>query len=142
MFKHVLAILFVSCIFGIISYDTYVMKTEPTLFHATSSITFVILWVLYGVSMGKKKTQNFISFITIYWITSASILLFGYFTFIAPLFYSASFIFTISIYGAIRYYFDTSPSLSLGIISALILYVSCTVGYLLGLIWTQRQITS
>ncbi len=132
MYKHVIFILFVSAIFGWISFDTHVMKSEPTLIGAISSILFVIIMFFYSAYMGKQNYVNFALFITKYWGIGLLIYIVGYYMLLGPLFYPANFLLTIPIYGAIRYFFELSPSVSIGIFSILFLYFTCIVGYFLG----------
>ncbi|MCL7745519.1 hypothetical protein [Halalkalibacter alkaliphilus] len=132
MHKHVIFILLVSSIFGWVSFDIHVMKSEPTLIGAISSILFVIIMFIYSAYMGKQKYVDFAVFITKYWGVGLFIYLTGYFLFLAPVFYPANFIFTIPIYGAISYFFDVLPSVSVGIFSVFFLYFTCLIGYVVG----------
>ncbi|MBU8906266.1 hypothetical protein [Desertibacillus haloalkaliphilus] len=132
MYKHVIFILLVSSIFGWISFDIHVMKSEATLIGAISSILFVIIMFFYSAYMGKQNYVNFALFITKYWGIGLFIYLAGYFMFLALVFYPANFLFTIPIYGAIRYFFDVLPSVSVGIFSIFFLYFTCLVGYFVG----------
>jgi predicted neutral ceramidase superfamily lipid hydrolase len=66
MYKHVIFILVVSSIFGWISFNIHVMKSEPTLIGAISSILFVIIMFFYSAYMGKQNYVNFALFITKY----------------------------------------------------------------------------
>jgi hypothetical protein len=127
--KHIKIIIIVSAVFGLINYQSIVMTSEPGFLQAFSSILFIILWVGYGMLLAKYHPMLFLINLTCYFGVGAFLLIFGIYA-IFIVYYPVAFIFTIPIYGGIRYFFDIKPSLSLDMLSILFLYVSCLCGYI------------
>ena len=141
MNKHFIIIIIVSIIFGLINYNSFVMNSEPGLLQAFSSILFIFLWLGYGMLGAKYQPFVFLFYLTCYFGVGAFLLVFGIFAMIF-VYYPVAIVFTIPIYGGIRYFFDIMPSLGLDMISILLLYVSCLCGYIFSRIYkilTQKK---
>lgn len=132
MYIHAILLILVSAVFGWISFDAHVMLSEPTLVEAVSSLLFVVILFVYSASMGKQNYVYFQTFITQYWSIGLLIYLVGYFMLLGPLFYSANFLLTVPIYGALSYFFEWGPGFGVGIFSILFLYFLCIFGGFLG----------
>ncbi|MFN7253545.1 MAG: hypothetical protein ACK4M9_22645 [Anaerobacillus sp.] len=130
MHKHFIIIIIVSAFFGLINYNSFVMNSEPGFLQAFSSILFIILWLGYGMLGAKSHPFVFLFYLTCYFGVGAFLLVFGIFAMFF-VYYPVAIVFTIPIYGGIRYFFDIMPSLRLEMLSILLLYVSCLCGYLL-----------
>ncbi len=141
MHKHLIIIIIVSAIFGQINVNSFVMNSEPGVLQAFSSILFITLWLGYGILGAKYHPFLFLYYLTCYFGIGAFLLVFGIFA-MYFVYYPVAIVFTIPIYGGVRYFFDIMPSFGLDMISILLLYVSCLCGYIFRRIYkmlTQKK---
>jgi hypothetical protein len=138
---HLVLILAVTLVFSLISYNIYVMKTEPAMVHGISSILFLLLWFIYSFYMAGQKKRNYIPFLTLYWGAGAFLILFGLLTMFPFVFYPAVFIYTVPLYGGFSYFFDVLPSFTLEFASIALLYFSSLAGYGMGRLFLANRMS-
>jgi len=127
---NIVLILLISLIFGIFNFKVFFIGNKPTEIQGFISISFVALWLLYGIMMSYKKPKYFLKFITFYWsiglILTLISLYFQWFALTLPL----SCIFLTPLYGLRYFFYDNNGNFFF--IAIFITYLSGVFGYFLG----------
>ncbi|MDQ0252657.1 hypothetical protein J2S74_000029 [Evansella vedderi] len=132
MKRHLTILLLITVPFSLVNYNVKVMKTYPEQLHGAASILFLLFLFTYCGFVGWRRGADFIKFLTAYWGAGAFLCLLGFYGFIAPIYYPAEFIYSVPVYGGVRYFFGSQPSIGLVMYIIITSYAICCLGYLLG----------